>query len=771
MVISSEEVFPDRPTPSLEAYICNSPLAVIEWDADGRILRWTGQAENIFGWSAAEAVNQKINQSLKLVVEADFGRLQLVARQIGEPRSLVQVRNYTKANQLIHCQWYNSLVYDQATAKVTVLSLVLDVTARERSIEMAIDLQKRYEVLFNCDDDSVVVHGFLADASPDRFLEVNDAACRNLGYSRAELLQMSPRDISLPSSERSLHIANLFKNGKVVFETVHLTRAGKSIPVEVRSHLFVRDQRTLAISFARDITAHKLAQEENLIGRELFSNIFNQSTDAIFLVNAETRLIFDCNLRAIELFEASSKDDLIGIAGNTLQKSPCSVAEHRQMAEQLAATNLYRFETEYLTRRGKVFWGNAAIKRIKVAQKTVNLVRVSDITELKLKHMQLEQAQEQAHEASQAKSNFLAVMSHEIRNPLNGILSVGQLLANTGLNPEQQELVEIMQRSGEILLKVINDILDFSKIESGKLELRHDSFSLANCIDAAVKLNLAQAQRQGIVLDSQIDPSCPRFLLGDTQRLSQVLINLISNGIKFTQVGGVHVKVTSELVQPQSRLHQLQFEVRDTGIGIPPEQADRLFRNFSQINVGSNYGGTGLGLVICRSLCELMGGKIWFESELGVGSVFYFTIQARELELMPAQAVQPERSLPPDLRILLVEDNQVNIRLAQKMLSRLGYNTDLAVNGLEAVAAVRSKTYDLVFMDILMPELDGLEATRKICTELPTNSQPWIIAMTANAMAEDREACLAAGMKDHVSKPISLEAIAAAIQRWYAAQG
>lgn len=617
----------------------------------------------------------------------------------------------------------------------------------------------------------MVVHGFLADGSPDCFLEVNDAACRNLGYSRAELLKLSPRDISFPNPEMPLQVAKLFKQGKVLFETVHLTKSGRAIPVEIKAHLFVRDQRMQAISFARDMTECRKAQEENLIGRELFSNIFNQSTDAIFLVDPATKLIFDCNLRAIALFEVETKEQLIGIADNSLQKTPCTEAEHRQMAQQLASDSVYEFEAEYRTRLGRTFWGSTAIKRIRLADKQINLVRVSDIDQLKQKNIQLELMSQQAHEASQAKSNFLARMSHEIRNPLNGIIPIGQLLINTGLNSEQKELVEILQCSSELLLKVINDVLDFSKIESGRLELRCDPFCLVDVVAGAVKLNWVKARNQGIRLDYQVDSRCPSFWLGDAQRLGQILINLIGNGIKFTQEGGVEIRVSSRLVQLRSRLYELQFEIRDTGVGISLEQSDLLFRDFGQVKGERDYGGTGLGLVICRLLCELMGGKIWFESELGLGSVFYFTIQARAVESIPIQSSVSGRSLPADLRILLVEDNEINIRLAQRMLKRLGYESDLATNGLEAITAVNSKVYDLVFMDIIMPEMDGLEATRRICSALPVSSRPWIVAMTANAMNEDRDACLTAGMQDHIGKPVSMEAIVAAIQRWYASQG
>ncbi len=777
----------------LSAHIQNSPLAVIEWDRDFRIIRWSGQAEKIFGWQAEEVLGISFIHDLPMIYVQDTERVLSLIDQLHQGNlyegntennpqnnlnvSYIQNRNYTKLGKVICCEWYNSIIRDQSGNVTSVLSLALDISDRIKAVEVSLKCKQRYESLFNCEDDSVVIHGFTAEGLPSKFIEVNNAACRNLGYSMAELLTMSPLDIGKPSPAMKFQIANLFANGKINFETTHRTKDGKIIPVEIRTNLIKNQGEQIAISFARDISDRKLAEQEILYSRNLLSSIFNESTDAIFLVDMTTNLIFDCNSRAVQLFGVEDKDELIGIRGGSLHKYPCTDEEHAKRNQDLKLHNYYSFETEYLSRNGQTFWGSMAMKTIKISERQINFIRVTDISkrkqielEISQKNQDLEQARLEAESANQSKSRFLAMMSHEIRTPLGAILGMAELLLTTALSEEQREFIQTMQHSGDILLNVINDVLDFSKIESGHLELEQQSFSLFNCVEESVRLNASRANQQQLDLLFIIHPKCPEFFNGDSKRISQILINLISNAIKFTPKGEVKLRVDSRLIELNSQLHEIQFSVEDTGIGISAEGSDRLFRSFSQVDSSTTrkYGGTGLGLAICKLLCEMMGGKIWFESELNLGSTFYFTIQIPAIAA-PAPVVPSSSSetLPSSLRILLVEDNQVNVRLGQKMLSRLGYASNVVNNGVQAIAAVLAQDYDLIFMDVLMPEMDGLEATRQICLQVPIEKRPWIIAMTANAMEGDRQACLDAGMNDYISKPISIGAISASIRNWY----
>ncbi|MDD1761305.1 MAG: PAS domain S-box protein [Methanothrix sp.] len=399
------------------------------------------------------------------------------------------------------------------------------------------------------------------------------------------------------------------------------------------------------------------------------------------------------------------------------------------------------------------------ISRYKKAEEDLQLTN----RQLEIASQHAETMARQAELANAAKSEFLANMSHEIRTPMNAVIGMTNLLLYENLNSRQKEYVETIRNSGEALLDIINNILDLSKIEGGMMELEHQPFDLQSTIKESLRLVAAAASEKGLNLTYHIDENVPSVILGDPTRLRQILINLISNAVKFTEMGGVTASVFGRKLENDN--FEIHFSVKDTGIGIPKDKLDRLFQSFSQVDASTTrrYGGTGLGLAICRKLVEMMGGKIWVESEAKGGCTFHFIIQAETTDREPIESGHAascgdpdiQGDLNHDLRILIAEDNKVNQMVTLRMLSKLGCVADVASSGIEVLKALERRDYDLILMDVLMPEMDGLEATKAIRERW--HDGPMIIAMTASALQGDRDKCISAGMDSYLSKPATIE--------------
>jgi len=695
-----------------------------------------------------------------------------------------------------------------------------------------------------------------------------------------------------------------------------------------------------AIETIRDITERKEAERQI----QLLGQIAQQMKDAVILTDSDPESRIRYVNDAFTTLYGYTQDQVLGQPSRILFAADDAESDRvfRETREALARQGQYRVEYQHRRKDGNAFWVSTTMSSVILCEEEepYDLAIVRDITDRKQAEEELQHAKEAAEAATQAKSAFLAMMSHEIRTPMNAVIGMTSLLLDTELTPEQREFAETIRSSGDALLTIINDILDFSKIEAGRIELERQPFDLRECIESALALVAPKAAENGLELALLVDEEVPAAIFGDEARLRQILLNLLSNAIKFTEEGEVVVslanarkpgRVAARTEEPSR--YELHFAVRDTGIGIPPDRMDRLFKSFSQVDSSTTrqYGGTGLGLAISKRLSEMMGGRMWVESPTpspsqagGPGSTFHFTIQAQvapspvrgylqpiqldlkgkrvlivddnatnrrilnlqtqawgmvpratgspqealawvrrgdpfdvaildqqmpemdgrmlaaeiqrergangspstPLPLIAASSLGPreanadggefaafllkpirasqlynalvgilaaeERPAQPEqvrdkpatdtshfdpemgqrlpLRILLAEDNVVNQKLALRLLERLGYRADVAANGLEAIEALRRQRYDLVLMDVQMPDMDGLEATLAIHREWPGERRPRIIAMTANAMKEDREACLEMGMDDYLAKPIRVEELVGALSRCQAVE-
>jgi PAS domain S-box-containing protein len=785
------------------------------------------------------------------------------------------------------------------------LTMVQDITERRlahealEQSEAELRRQKQYlEALLELSPAAIVTTNL-----DDKVTAWNAAARELFGYTQAEALGRNIDDLIATSDElhaEAVEVNRQIADGQVRLVTRRTRKDGTLADVDLRAApILVGGEMVGSYAIYHDLSdVHRQKQ--------YFESLLEISPAAIITVGLDDK-VTSWNPAAEKLF-GYTREEAVGRDVDDLLAASEDLREEAREVNRRGSEEEYQLITRRTRKDGSLVDVQLLVAPVFVEGELVGRYGIyHNIGEL-------QRARQAAEEATEAKSTFLATMSHEIRTPMNAVIGMTELLLDTKLTPEQRGFADVIRTSGDALLGIINDILDLSKIEAGKLELESHPFVLRDSVEAALDLVAASAAAKGLDLASLLDPKAPVALVGDATRLRQILVNLLTNSVKFTDQGEVVLSVDSKRVPDGDgrgdEMHELHFTVRDTGIGIPKDRIDRLFQSFSQVDASTTrrYGGTGLGLAISKRLSEMMGGTMWVESEVGKGSAFHFIVKAqagptpepvyargkhaqlagkrllvvddnaanreviqrqasswgmlpretgsptealewirrgdpfdaaildmqmpemdgvalaqeirrhRDAHVLPlvmltslgrrredvdaevdfaAQLTKPikasqlyealmsvfreisEELAPVEagvgdgtlsagqapLQILLADDNAVNQKLALALLAKMGYRADVVTNGAEALEALTRRSYDVVLMDVEMPVMDGLEASRRINREWPAGQRPRIIAMTANAMQGDRETCLAAGMDDYLSKPIRREELAAALAR------
>ncbi len=672
----------------LRSHMENTPMAVIEWDKDFIVTRWSGEATRIFGWSSEEAIGKHI-ADLNLIFEDD---LHIVARTItqltdGVTRQVVSTnRNYTKTGAVRHCTWYNSVLIGRDERMSSVLSLVLDITDRKRA-EDCLDLQAE------------TASWLLASDSPQQIV---DLLCKKV----MKFLDCHTFfNFLVDEKEGRLHL-----------------NACAGIPEEEKQKIEWLDYGVAVCGCAARDACRIVAED------------IPNSPDP------RTELVKSYGIQAYGCHPLMVQDRVLG----TLSFGSRSRAS---------------FSSDDL----------ALMKAV------ADLVAIA--MERKLAEEELRRAKDAAEAANRTKSQFLANMSHELRTPMTGVLGMLDLALAGQIDAKQREYIGTARKSAGSLLRILNDILELTKIEAGKFSMENKPFSLQECLSGAMEILIPEARRRGLLLSFTIADDVPPIVVGDHLRLRQVLTNLAGNAVKFCEQGKIELLVKTREKSANGKI-DLIFSVTDTGIGIPDDKKELLFKPFSQVDESDTrrYGGTGLGLAISKEIVERMGGTITCESQEGIGSTFTFSIpmeeapaeRLTELAQAPSQSTESIAANSGETkraRLLLAEDDHVIRHILGEMLKLSNYDLEIAENGRKAVDMWRTGGYDLILMDVQMPFMDGFAATRAIREEELAHGlgHTLIVAMTAHAAMGDEQRCIDAGMDAYVSKPIDLKASIALI--------
>jgi PAS domain S-box-containing protein len=651
------------------------------------------------------------------------------------------------------------------------------IAERDRALSDLVDARQQFTELL----DSLSMHLLRKDLD-GRFIDANPLFCSEIGHSLEEILgktdfDLFPAELAAKYHHDDVVVIKTKQRFECVEEHPHPDGGIKYVQV-IKTPILDRGGHVHGVQGVFwDVTVQKKAAIDLLESETRKAAIFQAAIDCILFLDEKGKIV-EINKAAERTFLYPARELVGRDLGEALVPQESrgryrdNLARFAAGAEKVTLVGK-SLEQPMIRKNGERFVADWALMPIPLRGAAGFALFVRDITERKRQEAELKQARDDAEAANQSKSAFLANMSHEIRTPMNAILGMTELVLNSGetLTAENRDYLETVLESGNALLGLLNDILDFSKIEAGKLDLENADFEFRRWLANSLKSLAFRAKQKNLTLEFQVANDTPNYLTGDQFRLRQVLLNLVSNAIKFTERGGITVVVTPVGGTATEKL--LRFEVRDTGIGIPPNKCDRVFAMFEQADNSTTrrFGGTGLGLAICKRLVELMGGQIGVTSEVGVGSTFFFTTR-----FVVAQRAVPEEASVSDqatshfagpLRILVADDSLQNQKLIAGLLRKHGHYLQIVENGKAAFQAFEHEHFDLILMDVQMPEMDGFEATAAIRgVEQHTGQHIPIIALTAHAMQEHKDLCMHAGMDDYLAKPISAKALYEMIARY-----
>ena len=637
-------------------------------------------------------------------------------------------------------------------------------------LELLLKSRNKYRKLFNYANDAMFVIS-LDRASPryGYFSDVNNIACKRLGYTREELLQMTPKDISDGQNYQynKEFVLQLHKDGNATFESAYQHKDGTIIPVEVNALRLTVDGKDIYLAIARDITDRKLSEQALKKSETLYRLLADNVHDVIWTTDSKLDPLY-ISPSARHLSPSNSDIQCSAIVRLIIETSP--FAGNPEQFHKTLAEEPIHWETEFTNSEGKDIWVESIASPLPTGEFSfAGIIGVTrDITSRKKIMLELERAKELAFAANQAKSSFLARMSHEVRTPLNGVQGMLQLLKMTSLDEEQAEFVSVAMDSGRSLLTIINEILDYSKVEAGKLQMTPEVFSIRETLRNLAASFSVEIDPEKVTMCTSVGADVPELLFADQVRIRQIISNLISNSVKFTPQGTITVDIQraqdNRIKSPENI--KIKCTVADTGIGIPEGVSDLLFEPFTQLETPNmpTSKGAGLGLSIVKLLVSQMNGEVSIGANIqGVTTVtcLFEVGKADNSSKVSCQEKPPPILTSPSrrLKVLVVEDEPINQQILNTTLTKLGHKSTVAEDGNKALDILKNEPFDIILMDVQMPELDGLATTRIIrnTAEFSHIHSIPIIALTAYAMAGDKDKCISAGMDNYLAKPVDIK--------------